>query len=418
MKQKYKLLCGAAILSCGVLTSSHKAHAQYATPADVWTSFAKSSVEGRTNTTNTIFTIGSALSQAYTGMTQSVLGQSGQETQNAAAQMKAQANMEDTKSQNEYQNKVAQATLEAMNQSTSGTTGCSDITGRIDGSDLINQVRDMRSAMTTQSVATSYGFDINNPQRYMSASGIREAYKDQHCQNDATELDVALGMCPSVTTEESSDSTIQDFSGKPHSVVPNDQNANVYLNNPTLSPKQIESSQRFTLLVADAHPSGQVMANGMVKNGDRIMTMYEWDRQRAIRSVAKSVISQLVGETTVLDPNSDQQKKLREWAENRAKNVVGYKPDKNGSYFPNGVSDYAFNELMVRGYANDINQEVLGTAQNTSATLKDIRQLLQFLIVLEWKRYNQGRDQNMISASMQSLQADQEQRNNPITKDQ
>lgn len=410
--RRYALTAALGLAASTAMQPVRPAHAVWATSIDVWTSYIKNIAEQTANK----LAIMSSISEAYLGMSASILSQAGQETQNATAQIKAQANMADAKAQFDYQNKVAGAILHAENETMSGSNNCAAITGKMSGAQLYEQQRRMRAAMTAQSNATSSGFDINNPNHMMSAQDIQKAHMAQHCADDATELDVALNVCPSVTASAGRDNTVMDMQGHPHVMIPNDQNANVFLNNSTLSPRQAAAGQRFTMLVADPHPSGQILPLLRGSSEDRQKQMQEWNRQRAVRSIAKSVISHIVAEGMVPDMNSPTQRQLQTWAENRAQTVAGYVRDPaTGKYFPNGVSEYAFNELMVRGIADDLNQDILGSAQNSSATLKDIHKDLQMVIKLQWMILTQGRDRNMMEASRLSLSADEEERNNSTT---
>lgn len=414
-RKKIALFAGLALTGSTILQPIHPAYAVWATSLDVWTSYAKNIIEQAANKADILSNVGGWITQAYNGLSNSVLSQSGQQTQNTTAQIKAQANMEDTKAQFDYQNNVAREVLKAENESMSGSNNCAAITGRMQGAYLEEYVRALRAKMSSQANALSSGFDVSNPNRYMSPLDIQRAYQRQHCLHDATELDVNMGICQAVTATAGRNNAVVDTQGQPHVMVPNDQNADVFLNNPTLSQQETEASQRFTMLVADPHPSGQILPRLGGSTSDRMAQMYEWDRQRAIRSVAKSVISRLVAEGTVIDPNSDQQKKLQAWAENRAQTVAGYVPDGNGKYFPNGVSDLAFNDLMARGFENDLNASIIGSSQNSSASLKDILQILQFQTHLLWMIYLQNRDRTMVEATRLSISADQEERNNEHT---
>ena len=334
-----------------------------------------------------------------------------QETENTTAQTNQIASMNDVRDQREVSMRVQEAKYNAINNATSGASLCNALTGAAASQNLAQLVQMWRMNAVSAMHAHDVGHLTNQPAP-VTETALMEVYNKQHCANNATSADIQLGRCGSsgsVTQTQSANSTGSDQFVS----TPDDQNADLFLNQTVMTPKQQTAMGRLLALLSNPYPTGQIAIPNSIPSAERDRMFYDVDVKNARNSIAQSILSGLIADTQIIGTSGGQtQDKAKDWANNTAKNVLGYTPGADGTYFPNGVSDLAYDELQSKYWYYNLTYGVQASSQSAAPSQKDMNMMMAWEEVMRFKEYKQLREINASLAELLTIMNEHYSHNN------
>ena len=343
---------------------------------------------------------------------------SDQSVGNTTTAIQSQAKMMDTQDQRKYQEDVQKQKLAAIQQATTGSSVCNDITGAIATGHLENELQLWRSNIVQSTMAHDSGH-IDGDTKVHTADTMEHMFVQAHCNLNMTQPDQMQGVCKKnskagqAQTSGGGDGNMNNQSAASTAAdgmvtTADDTNADLVLNHEHMTPQQQEAMGRLQVLLADPEPMGQTMSPNTANSADKEHMYYEMNYIKSLRSIAASTMGHIIGETQIIKTKDTAlDAKAQQWAEATAKMMVGYDP--NGNNFPNGVTTLDIDKLRSYKWEYDAQEGIQAAAQNESAMLKDIGEMAAWNSVMTYKHYTQTRETNMLLAAILTIMVDQKQ---------
>lgn len=407
---KGRILMTLGILATTTMMTSH-AHAVVATSADV----AGAQTRIIENTNQQEQSTREQIAQAAVSVIQAIGESSSKATSDQTAMMKYMANTNNTKDQRNVQMAIQTEKLNAINQVTSGASMCNKLTGAATTGELSVLVDLWRKGAMNNLHSYDAGYIDGQGTKIFQPEVLDTAFQSSHCATNATQDDVSMKVCGTVT-QKSTPNSARLIDGKTVITTPDDENANLILGQNSLSQDEQDAMGRFMVLIANPHPSASAQVDRATSPEARKKAMLEQAITRARRSVAQSVISGIVAQNSVIKSQAGSiQSRATSWAEDTASNVVGYNKitsstcSSGGScYFPNGVSEMDADELTSKSWFYNINWGIFASSQSTSPSLKDLVMMQAWNTVLGFKQYKEMRELNLTLASILAIMLDEQ----------
>jgi hypothetical protein len=338
-------------------------------------------------------------------------GLTGQMSGNIKQRSHASANSNQTQDDMEAKRRVTDAITKAQVDGTSGATTCNVITGGVSGQAIEAQVAAWREQLIQAELDRDKGSagsqggvaGAGSPQNAMLAQR-----QTAHCTVGGDMADVVAGYCANAVSPQNA--------GR-------DLNASVLLN-PTVapaSPGQPAVDAHLTLSQDDekavatfldtallARPFGPLPVDTARTEAGRGLLAAR-NSSIARNSVALSLGAALAADRVPMDTqvvsgggtggSGTATTTLRKWAEGTAQQTLGY-DNSSGSYFPNGVSRDAWQELRAKSWFMNPNwAKAVDTNTSANPTFKDMALIKSYQVYQGWERYRRLEDVSMAMAT-------------------
>ena len=338
---------------------------------------------------------------------------SGQNTLNSKGVIQALSNIATEQDNRAVELKIEQATLNAENQASSGTSACNMITGTLAGQAINAQVAQAQEQGTDAELAWEMGGDKTTPSpSYNGQASAVDSLIAAHCQNSATEQDVEEGLCPAVTAPASSQ---PGAAGAVSNTVPPDVDGGRMINQPNdvIPANMMPSMKQFMALAFNPNPMGAMPPGGATSQSCK-QEAYDRLVAAAQASIPDSVVAGVLAARTPL-PDSNQQIQggsvgagpvsVTQWANGTEQQIAGAGAEPAGGYFPNGVSEDAWITVRADGWYMNPDWSIALNGYSETQAVKDLAMISSFRAFLQNKQYHQGEKELLLLASIdRSLQ--------------
>jgi hypothetical protein len=309
----------------------------------------------------------------------------GQLSGNSKEQIGAQSNMANVNDDRRVVGNIEMARFNAIKGAASGASSCNVMTGARAGSALGASAASLSAALSSDTTA----WDLGSTDQMPSSQGRDVAIQkrlSRHCALYSNQDDVRSGLCSSAAGSDMQNASI-------------DVGKSLFYNqagseSTSLGSQRVEAAKTFLINAIAPNPQGGMLpkeatsASGREKAAQR-------QASAARLSIASNTVSDILAKRTAM-PNSE----VQGWAQSLASQISGY----NANY-SEGVSWHDWMDVRASGWYRNANW---GVAMNNSyeQAIKDGVMIQSFQAYLAWETYKLIERQNLMLATMLSIQTE------------
>lgn len=317
--------------------------------------------------------------------------------------------------------KVQESTLRKMEQVEPGASGCNVITGNIGTGSMGASIAKWREEMSQQELDMLLGNSVSSPSHAgrPTADIARVAV---HCSLGATQAEVSQGVCSSANINNSA-ITGQSSSSVPSqyaNLVGSDLNFNTIWSAPNgvLTSGGEAASNAFIMNAFQDHAFGPLPPSTGV--GQQRAKLQAANRNTIVsqRSIALAAINEIIATGKGMDAatsssvnavenqvdstsgTSSGSTTLLKWAEATAAQTIGMRKSESGSYYPNGVSMAAYEELRAKAWFWNLNWMGNINSEDEGQLLKEIAMIDAYGVYQNWELGRAMQMNNALLATM------------------